>query len=206
MSKKIYLFSTSSHPKAISVNSLDIKLLKPDIDFSKYDYFIITSKQSSEALKQYENLDLKPSLCISKQTALSYESIGGEVLDIGLGYGDTLVEKIKNYPKKTKWLYLRAKVIASDFVLSCVDDGYDIDEAIVYESKCSNDIKNIKVENDSILIFTSPSSVKCFLKHHKISLKSIVLVIGKTTAKELPNDVNYQVSDEKTIESCFELI
>ena len=53
MPKQIYLFSISSHPDAKSVNSLDIKLLKPEIDFLKYDYFIVTSKQTSEALKQY---------------------------------------------------------------------------------------------------------------------------------------------------------
>lgn len=202
----IYLFSTSSHPKAVSVNSLDITLLKPDINFSKYDYFIITSKQTSESLKQYENLNLKPSLCVSKQTALSYESIGGEILDIGLGYGDNLVEKIKNYPKKTKWLYLRAKEVASDFISPCIDDGYDIDEVVIYESKCSKEIKSIKVEDDATLIFTSPSSIKCFLKHHKISIKSTVIVIGKTTAQELPDNINYQISNDKTIDSCLALV
>ena len=206
MSKPIYLFSISSSPHAISVNSLDINFFKPDINFSKYDYLIITSKQTSEALKQYENLQLKPALCVSVASAKSYEEIGGEILDIGGGYGDNLVDKIKSYPKTTKWLYLRAKIVASDFVRTCQNDGYNIDELIVYESDCSKAIWDVEVEDDSILIFTSPSSVKCFLKNHTISSHAKVIVIGKTTASALPKNINYQISEKTTIDSCFELL
>ena len=206
MSKKVYLFSTSSHPDAISVNSLDITLLKPEIDFGRYDYFIITSKQSSIALEQYSKDILKPALCISEATATSYEKIGGKVLDIGSGYGDTLISKIKQYSKSTRWLYLRAKVIASSFSQDAKKDGYDIDECILYESECSSSIQNVKVEEDAILIFTSPSSVKCFLKNNSIHEKSRVLVIGTTTAKALPENICYEISRDPTIKSCFNLI
>jgi len=206
VSKPIYLFSISSHPDATSVNSLDITFLKPTIDFSKYDYFIVTSKQTSEALKQYADVELKPALCVSVASAASYENMGGKILEIGGGYGDNLVEKIKQYPKSTKWLYLRAKVVASDFVSMCKKDGYDIDELIVYESGCSQDIHDVMVEDDSILIFTSPSSVKCFLKNHSLSSLSQVVVIGKTTAKALPENIKYQISEQTTIKSCFDLI
>jgi len=207
MSKPIYLFSISSHQNAISVNSLTINFLKPSIDFLKYDYLIITSKQASEALKQYKTdsyLD-KKALCVSVASAASYKSLGGTVLDIGAGYGDNLVDKIKSYPKDTKWLYLRAKVVASDFVEVCKHDGFNIDEAIVYESDCSQDILDIKVEDESILIFTSPSSLNCFLKTHEISKKSKVIVIGKTTAKAVPKNTEYVLSQETTIDSCMEI-
>ena len=207
MSKPIYLFSISSHPNAISVNSLTINFLKPAIDFSKYDYLIITSKQTSESLKQYETQEYidKKALCVSVASAASYESLGGTVLDIGGGYGDNLVDKIKSYPKDTKWLYLRAKIVASDFVKICKNDEYDIDERIVYESDCSQDILDIKVEDESILIFTSPSSLNCFLKTHEISKKSKVIVIGKTTAKAVPKNTEYVLSQETTIDSCMEI-
>ena len=205
MTKSIYLFSISSHPQAKSINSLDIKFFKPEIDFSNYDYFIITSKQASESLKEYEDFAFKPALCVSKQSALSYESIGGNILDIGGGYGDDLVEKIKEYPKDVKWLYLRAKEVASDFVNICKNEDYKIDEKIIYESQCSKEIQNVKIKDDSILIFTSPSSVKCFLKNHKISQDSKVIVIGKTTAKSLPDGISYLISDDKTIDSCIEI-
>ena len=205
--KPIYLFSISSHPNAISVNSLAINFLKPSIDFSKYDYLIITSKQTSEALKQYAKetyLDTK-GLCVSVASAASFESLGCKVLDIGAGYGDNLVDKIKSYPKSAKWLYLRAKVVASDFVEVCKNDGFNIDEEIVYESDCSQEILDVKVEDESILIFTSPSSLNCFLKTHEISNKAKVIVIGKTTAKAVPKNIEYILSSKTSIESCIEI-
>ena len=205
MPKQIYLFSISSHPHAKSINSLDITFFKPDIDFSKYDYFIITSKQASEALKQYGTFGLKPALCVSVASATSYEDIGGEVLDIGGGYGDNLVDKIKQFPHATKWLYLRAKTVASNFVSTCQEDGYNIDEIILYESNCSRDIWHVEIENEAILIFTSPSSVKCFLKNHTINPKTKVIVIGKTTAKALPIDIEYILSDKTSIQSCIDI-
>ena len=205
--KPIYLFSISSHPNAISVNSLAIKFLKPSIDFSKYDYLIVTSKQTSESLKQYKTQDYidKNALCVSVASAASFESLGGSVLDIGGGYGDNLVDKIMSYPKSTKWLYLRAKVVASDFVEVCKNDGFNIDEKIVYESDCSQEILDVEVEDESILVFTSPSSLNCFLKTHKISKKSKVIVIGKTTAKAVPKNTEYILSNETTIDSCMEI-
>jgi uroporphyrinogen-III synthase len=205
MKKNIYLFSISSHPDAISVNSLDVKLLKPDIDFAQYDYFIITSKQTSKALKQYKDIDLKPALCVSVASAASYEEIGGKVLDIGGGYGDNLVDKIKQYKKTTKWLYLSAKVVASDFVDVCKKDGYDIKDIVVYESGCSKAIDDIVIGENPILIFTSPSSVKCFLKKHTIEMNSKIIVIGKTTAKALPKGLKYTISDTTTINSCIDI-
>ena len=207
MPKPIYLFSISSHPDAISINSLSITFIKPEINFSSYDYLIITSKQTSEALKQYkrENYIEKSALCVSTQSALSYEKLGGRVLDIGGGYGDNLVSKIKELPKETKWLYLRAKVVASDFVELCQNEGYHIDEAVVYESDCSQEILDVKVEDDATLIFTSPSSLHCFLKTHTISQLSKIIVIGKTTAKAVPKGLNCQISQKTTIESCLKL-
>ena len=206
MSNPIYLFSISSHPNAISINSLQIKLFKPVIDFSKYDYLIITSKQASKFLEQYESDEYKdiPALCVSVQSALSYEKLGAKVLDIGAGYGDNLVDKIKNYSKETKWLYLRAKVVASDFVSLCIDEGYKIDELISYESSCSDAISKVEVEDNSTLIFTSPSSVKCFLKKHTINTTHKVIVIGRTTLKALPHNIEYIISKDTTIESCME--
>ncbi|MBU1659368.1 uroporphyrinogen-III synthase [bacterium] len=207
MSKPIYLFSISTHPRAISINSLDIQFLKPNIDFSQYDYFIITSKQSSEALKQYESTKYlnKPALCVSLQSALSYEKIGGKILEIGSGYGDNLITKINNYPKTTKWLYLRAEVVASDFVKICKEEGYNIDEVVMYKSECSQDIWHVEVEEEAVLIFTSPSSVECFLKNHSISPRAKIIVIGKTTAAALPKGVEYYISEKTTIDSCMEI-
>lgn len=204
---KPYLFSISSHPDATHINSLSISFFKPTVDFSKYDYLIITSKQSCEALKQYDNNEYisKKALCVSQQSAKSYEALGAKVLDVGEGYGDNLAEIIKTYPKETKWLYLRAKLTASDFVNLTQKDGHSIDEIVLYKSECSEDILNIKVEDDATLIFTSPSSLNCFLKNATLKSTHKVIVIGKSTAKALPFGIKYDISQATTIESCMNL-
>jgi len=207
MPNQIYLFSISSHPDAIHINPLDINFFSPNVDFSKYDNLIITSKQISKILSFYEIKAelLKPALCISKQSAKSYEAIGGNVFEVGKGYGDTLVQSIKKYPKTRKWLYLRAEVVASDFVQVCQKEGYNIDEIILYSSSCSQEIADCRVDDNAVLIFTSPSSVTCFLQHHSFAKEQKVVVIGKTTLKKIPKEIETILSKEKTIESCMEI-
>ena len=207
MNKQIYLFATSKHPDAISSKSLQVRFLKPKIDFSKYDYLIITSKQTVKGLDKYNKKEFIniPALCVSPKTATAYENFGGNILDIGDGYGDNLVKNIFSFSKSTKWLYLRAEVIASDFVQKCQADGYKIDEEILYVSECAKEGQDVDVDRASILIFTSPSSIECFLKTHEITKEDIVVVIGKTTAKALAKDITYYVSQKTSIESCIEL-
>lgn len=207
MPKKIYLFATSKSKNTINIKSLDVRFLKPDIDFSKYDYLIITSKQTVKALEQYDKKDFIeiPALCVSVKTANVYKEFGGKILSSGDGYGDNLIKNIKEFPLKTRWLYLRAELIASDFVQRSRDEGYNIDEEILYVSECSQEILDVRVDDDSTLIFTSPSSIECFLKNNSIHPNAKIIVIGKTTANFLPDNVEYVVSESTSIESCVEL-
>jgi len=204
--KKLYLFSTTSHPDTISINSLDFTFFKPDIDFAFYDYLIITSKQTINALEQYdrEQYICKKALCVSDSSAEYFESLGGSILDSASGYGDDLGSIIKTYPKDVKWLYIHGKVTASDFSKVMLDKGFTIDEHVLYESRCSNEILDVEVEKDAVLIFTSPSSVKCYLKNNQIKQSNKVVVIGKTTAKALPQNVKYEFSEQRSIASCIE--
>lgn len=207
MQKKIYLFATSKSKDAINIKSLDVRFLKPDIDFSKYNYLIITSKQTVKALEQYNKRDFIdiPALCVSLKTANLYKEFGGKILAVGDGYGDNLAKNIKEYPKLAKWLYLRAELIASDFVQKSRDEGYEIDEEILYVSECSKEILDVRVSDDSTLIFTSPSSIECFLKNNTIHPDAKVIVIGTTTANCLPKGISYTISENTSIESCVEL-
>jgi len=203
----IYLFSVSSHPDAIHINSLSVTFFKPDIDFRDVNYLILTSKQAVKALEQYpkeEYID-KKALCISKATAAAYIALGGEVLQTGKGYGDTLVDAIATYPKETKWLYLRAEAVASNFAAELRNEGYDIKENIVYKSECSKEILKAKVEKDAVMIFTSPSSINCYLQTHTLQPSQKIIVIGKTTAKALPKETSFILSPDTTIESCIQI-
>ena len=205
MQKNIYLFSLTSHKGATHVNSLHVSYFTPHIDFKNYDYLIITSKQVVEALKFYDAgwKDLAV-LAVAKPTAEAVKCAGAKILEYGSGYGDNLRSIISSYPKNMRWLYLRAKEVASDFVLTCKKDGYDIDEVILYETSCSDALLHVSVEDDATLIFTSPSSIECFLKNHEFKNSHKIIVIGTTTAKALPLHVSYKVADEPTLESCIQ--
>ncbi|WP_345993417.1 uroporphyrinogen-III synthase [Sulfurimonas sp. HSL-1716] len=203
--RPIYLFSLTSHDGATHVNSLHVSYFTPEIDFKKYDYLIITSKQVLQALETYneewKKLDV---LAVSNVTAKAVKNEGGNILKYGSGYGENLVEIICSYPKEKRWLYLRAKEVASDFASVCREKGCSIDEAVMYETSCSHDILHTKVEENATLIFTSPSSVNCFLKHHMFKDTHNIVVIGKTTAKAMPYHVNYKIADVPTMQSCIQ--
>ena len=205
--KDIYLFSTSSHPDTINIRSLEISFFSPHIDFSLYEYLLITSKQALKALKNYQcqSYSGKKVFCISQATAKVATAMGFEVVAVAKGYGDTLTEIIKQYPKTTHYLYLRGEVVASDFVQRCQKDGYTIDEAIVYKSECSQVLLDMEFKKQSIFIFTSPSAVKCFLKTHTFPKDSLSVVIGKTTAQSLPKETLYAIAPEPNIAACVTL-
>lgn len=207
MLRPIYLFSTSSHPEAIHIPSLEIEYLKPTIDFSSYDALIITSKQVSHAVCMYEKERYihMPALCVSTQSAEAYRVLGGNILEVGSGYGDDLAKIIQEYPKEMRWLYLRAEEVASDFVFTCQKLGYRIGEAVVYRSRCSSQIEECMVNEEAILIFTSPSSIECYLKTHSLLPSQEVVVIGKTTAAALPSKTKIHVAPDRTVQSCIEV-
>ncbi len=203
--RPIYLFSLTSYDGVTHVNSLHVSYFTPDIDFIQYDYLIITSKQILEALKSYdESWKRLAVLAVSDATAQAVKSVGGKILEYGSGYGDNLSEIISSYPKEKRWLYLRAKEVASDFACTSRENGYNIDEAVMYETSCSHDLLHVKVEDDATLIFTSPSSVACFLKHHTFKDEQNIVVIGKTTAKAMPLHVKYKIADIPTMQSCIQ--
>lgn len=201
--KKTFLFSATSHSDVTHINSLDFNFFTPKINFSNYDYLVLTSKKAVDALQNYNKKDYIniPALCISKFTSEYYEKFGGKVLRVGGGIGSELQTIIDTYPKEKKWLYLRAKEIAGE--------GLKTDEAIVYESRCSDEILNFRLHDakeDCSLIFTSPSSIKCFLINNTIPHDAKVIVIGKTTAAHLPKNVEYKIAKNSSIEECIKLI
>jgi len=180
LNNNIYLFSLSqaNAENITEVTSLHVRFLRDKIDFCKYDYLIITSKQAVAALEVFNpNWKSRSVLAISSATADAVVRAGGVLLEVGDGYGDNLSGIISSYPKTTRWLYVRAKEIASDFVSVCTKSGYLVDEKIVYETSCAQ----------AILQADIPS----------------IIVIGQTTARALPLHVKYIVADEPTVESCI---
>ena len=204
--RPIYLISKTSHKNGygvIHVPILSISFLHPPIDFNSYDGLIITSKEGARALQNYtlewQKLNI---VCVGEATANEIRRLGGVHITVAAGYGDSIVDVLKN--QERRWLYLRPRSIASSWPQYARDMGNKIDEVVIYETTCNESRQTVEIATDGILIFTSPSSIECFLKKYDFLPTNDVVCIGTTTQKALPQGVSYILSDETSVASCIE--
>ena len=102
-----------------------------------------------------------------------------------------------------KVLYIKASKTVSNIVDILKENSIDIEELISYKTSC---LKSKKIlENNSVFIFTAPSSVECFFKNYKWNDSYKAIVIGKTTANYLPKNINYIISEKTSIDECIKL-
>lgn len=204
--RPIYLISKTPYEGVIHIPILTIRFLSPTIDFTDYEGVIFTSKQGIVSLQSY-SLDWNrlKCICVSESTAKSACDAGAIDVEVADGYGDSIPDVLGEKKRNGKWLYLRPKAVASDWVERARNKGFEIDEAIVYESVCNEEVSNFPVSQEGVLIFTSPSTIRCFLQNHKILSTHDVIVIGKTTQNSLPSDVPSYLSDTTSIGATVDL-
>lgn len=204
--RPIYLISKTPHPGVIHIPILKISFLQPDIDFTKYHGIILTSKQAVLALEHYSfEWERLTCVCVSEGTADAARKAGAVTIETGDGYGTSLPKVLKAHSQNQRWLYLRPKVIASDWVETARQDGIHIDEAIVYETTCNDEAQGIWIEENAILVFTSPSSITCFCKSYSILSTHTVVAIGKTTRDTFANAKEVLISPQNSVASAVEL-
>lgn len=198
----IYLFSKTSYPDVNHVPILTPTYLQPTINFLSYDYIIATSKETITALNKIGNWKDLPVLAISESTANYVKSQGGKVLDIADGYGKSIVALVEKKYSNLKVLHPHAKVIAFDIEGVLRKKNIKIDSFVVYKTSCSKEEK-VELPSDAICIFTSPSSVNCFLQKYTFLPTYKIVCIGETTASELPKDLVYVLSEKTSVESTI---
>ena len=118
-------------------------------------------------------------------------------------YGEVLAKDILEFFNDRKILYIRPEVVSFDSYNYLKKEGIAIKEAIVYKTKCKS-YKNRELEENSTIIFTSPSTIKCFFKSFKWDSSYKAVVIGKATLSHLPKEIEVYVAKEPTIASCVE--
>ena len=198
----IYLFSKTSYPDVNHIPILDVTYFDASVRFPSYDYLIVTSKETILALDKIGAWKILPVLAISEATAEFAKSKGAEILDIADGYGANIVELIEDKYSDLKALYPHAKVTAFDMEAQLQKHKLDVDAFVIYETSCSK-ANSIELPADAICIFTSPSSIHCFLQKYKFLPEYKVVCIGETTAAALPNDLPYVLSEKTSVESTI---
>jgi len=75
---------------------------------------------------------------------------------------------------------------------------------IVYETVCTQFDTNIKLPKNATIIFSSPSTIKCFLKNIEWDESFKAISIGDTTAKFFPSHIIPTIADKTSLESCVQ--
>ena len=203
---KIYLLSNQEYKGVENLEVFKIDYIPSEVDLSLYDALIITSKNAIYSLNSFNKTwkDI-PCFAIAPKTADVIKKEGGKLEFIGSsGHGDDFAKEILPLIKNKKVIYIRALKVVSNLVDNLKQNNIDIDEVITYKTVC-NDALDKKIEDNSIIIFTSPSSINCFFKKYNWNETFKAIVIGKTTAKYIPNNINYEISSKTSIEECIKL-
>ncbi|AXX92461.1 uroporphyrinogen III synthase [Malaciobacter molluscorum LMG 25693] len=204
---KIYLLNNQKYEDVINLEIFKIKYIEKNIDFGNYDALIFTSKNAIYSIdsfgNEWKNIN---SYVIAKKTSDVAINLGGKVSFIGnSGHGNEFAKELVPLLKNKKVLFLKAKRVVSSLVDILKENKIDINEEIVYETVCNDKLESITIEKGSIVIFTSPSSVDCFFKKYSWNNSLKAIVIGKTTAKYLPENVDFEISNYTSVDECVNL-
>ena len=206
MSRAIYLLSPTHKEGTIALPMIDFTVTVGSIDFSQSDTLIFTSKQ---AVVTAENIDISwknyPCIAIGPATKKQIEDLGGKVIFYPKSfYGETLSADIAQFFRDRRLLYLRPKEISFDSKGFLEKEGISLHEQIIYETSCLKYASKEKPSKNAIIIFTSPSTIHCFLKNFAWDESYMAVVIGKATKVHLPHNAEYVVADRPLISSCIE--
>ncbi|MCP4969560.1 MAG: uroporphyrinogen-III synthase [Arcobacter sp.] len=204
--QKIYLLNNIPFSDVINLEVFKIEFISSNIDISNYDALIFTSKNAIYSLNSFNN-EWKniSSYAIAEKTAEVITTVGGKVHFIGKSsHGNEYALELIKLLKDKKTLYIRAEKVVSNLVSILQENDIDIEELITYKTVCNDNI-NVNIEDNSTIIFTSPSSVDCFFKKFTWNNTLKAIVIGNTTAKYLPKNINFKISSKTSIEECIKL-
>jgi len=205
MDNKIYLLSPTPREGVISLPMIEFSQISQDINFSIYDTLMFTSKQ---AVVTIDNIDKRwkeiPTIAIGKATKSQIEKLGGKVIyQPKHFYGKELAKDIELFFANREILYLRPKTVSFDSKAYLMQKNILLNEKIIYETNCIKYNIDSKPPKSSIIIFTSPSTIKCFLENFEWLDSYIAIVIGSATKVHLPSNAKYLVADEPLISSCI---
>ncbi len=205
MDREIYLLSPTPQERVISFPMIKFSQISQNIDFSICDTLMFTSKQAVLTInnidKQWKNI---PSIAIGKATKSQIKKLGGEVIyQPKHFYGEELAKDIETFFYNRKILYLRPKTISFDSKAYLMKKNILLNEKIIYETNCIKYNISYKPPKSSIIIFTSPSTIKCFLENFEWLDSYVAIVIGNATKIHLPPNAKYLVADEPLISFCI---
>ncbi len=205
--RETYVLSDKKIKDVNNLPTFKINFLPSQVDLLQYDALIFTSKNGVLSLDSF-NDDWKqiPSYAISHKTASCITKNGGNLEYTGQnGHGNKFAHELIPLLKDKKVLYIKPKVVVSKLVDTLKKNEIDCDELITYETVCKTYKKEDKPPKDSIIILSSPSTLKCFLDTFGWDESYLAIAIGKTTTKFIPEYIDYKVAKHTSLDSCIKL-
>ncbi len=204
MASPVYILSSTEVEGAINLPVIKTLFFDAQIDMDEFDVLIFTSKNGVLGLEHLGiNWKCKPSIVIGEATAKTVERLGGRVSYVANdSYGDELAFEITQKFRYLRFLYPRAKTIASNLPEILRAKGATVSEAVLYETVCEPDITMQAPEEGAIIIFSSPSTVSCFFEKFGWKESYKCVAIGKTTASAIHFCDNIILSPEQTLKAA----
>ncbi|MDK9693962.1 MAG: uroporphyrinogen-III synthase [Sulfurimonas sp.] len=200
----IYILNDKKVKWAKNLPVIKIETIKCDIDFSSYDALIFTSKSAIYSLDSYNHKwKKKPLYVIAPQTAKAASNLGGKIKFVSKEkHGNEFAKELVQLLKNKKVLYIRGSKIVSNLVEELNANDVICDEAIVYQTVCVEFKKKIVLPKKSAIIFSSPSTIECFLKNAIWDESYIAISIGHTTKKYFPPYITPIIAETTSFDSC----
>lgn len=200
----IYILNDQKVKWAKNLSLYEIQFIQQNIDLSKYDALIFTSKNAIYAIDSFDKTwKKKPAYVIAPQTAKILKHLGGNLKFVGKEkHGNEFALELVERFKHQKILYIRASRVVSDLVKILNTNDIECDELVVYETLCKKLTKKVKIPKNATIVFSSPSSIECFFKNMTWDESFKAVSIGKTTAKYLPENITPALSDTTSLDSC----
>lgn len=204
--RPLYLLSPKRYEGTVPLPMIQFQTVAEEIDFGACDTLMFTSKQ---AVKTADAIDptwkTYPCIAIGGATKKQIEALGGTVIYHPKAfYGHSLAKDIAAFFSTRRILYLRPKVVSFDAKAFLAKEGIGLYEQIIYETSCIEYPKAQQPPENSIIIFTSPSTIHCFLKQFVWLDSYTAVVIGESTKVHLPPNARYQVAKKPLIDACIE--
>ncbi|BDY13519.1 uroporphyrinogen-III synthase [Hydrogenimonas cancrithermarum] len=203
----VYLLSPTPKPGVRHLPMIQFETIPQPLDFSGFDGLILTSKQGVVALDEVSGGRWRstPAAAIGEMTAKEIEARGGKVIYIASkAYGDVLAKELSEWFEGFRWLYPRPKVVVSKIAADLRHAGIEVDEKVIYETRCMAYDRPRRPEKDAVLIFTSPSIVRCFFENFEWDESWRAVAIGNKTAQAFPACVVAEIAPSTSIDSAIE--
>ncbi|GIU01447.1 hypothetical protein TSL6_19530 [Sulfurovum sp. TSL6] len=205
LQKNIYVLSDKQVRYAKNLPMIQTIGIHSNIDITQYDALIFTSKNGVKHCDSLFSSEWKkiPAYAISKDTAKYIKELKGKLAFTGKEkHGDEFAYELVDHLKGKKIAYLGAQSIVSNLIEVLHNNHIQCDHIPVYKTVCRDYDNKIKLPSHSIIIFSSPSTIECFLKNVEWDKSFTAISIGRTTAKYFPDFIHPIMSDTPSLKSC----